>query len=151
MEATLRKVEEVIGAMDFGAHTTFSLMRAFPDIPQRTLEEYRSRAHKRIAQDSAERRNNRRAHALNREYGFLRQLVVERDSAKDAKERSLIDHAISRVQDRIAKTEGTYAPEKIEVVEREGWQELTAAELKSIKETGRLPDGRRAEDLDRMG
>lgn len=136
--------------MDFGA-TLADLQRGLPHIPRRTLEEYRIRAHKRLEQENAEERQLRRARGLRRNYKHRRALEVERAKAKDARERSLIDRSIATDEDRIAKMEGTFAPEKIEVVTRQGWEDLTPAELESIKKTGRLPDGRRAEDLDRVG
>ena len=150
VERILAEVEQVIDLMDFGA-TLIDLQRALPNIPKRTLEEYRIRAHKRLEQENAEQRNLRRAHARRRGYKHRRSLEVERDKAKDARERSLIDQAIAKDEVHLAKLEGTYAAEKIEVVTRQGWEDLTPAELESIKKTGRLPDGRRAEDLDRVG
>lgn|GEM_PF-3297977 len=150
MEKILAEVEQVMDLMDFGASLA-DLQRGLPHIPRRTLEEYRIRAHKRLEQENAEQRNLRRAHARRRNYKHRRSLEMERDKAKDAKERSLIDRAIATDEVILAKLEGTFAPEKIEVVTRQGWEDLTPAELESIRKTGRLPDGRRAEDLDRVG
>jgi len=150
VEKILAEVEQVMDLMDFGASLA-DLQRGLPHIPRRTLEEYRIRAHKRLEQENAEQRNLRRAHARRRNYKHRRSLEMERDKAKDAKERSLIDRAIATDEVILAKLEGTFAPEKIEVVTRQGWEDLTPAELESIRKTGRLPDGRRAEDLDRVG
>lgn len=86
---------------------------------------------------------------MDRNYAFLKTLLAERAKARGEKKRPF-ETRIADIEMQIAKLEGTFAPEKIEVAEERGWEDLTADELESIRRTGKLPDGRRVEELHHM-
>ena len=151
-------VSEIEALLDYGVGRS-QILKQFPQLPSRTVDEYMRQANDRIAEEHAEQRAKRRERALRRAYARLRQLIQDRDAFLggdqarkiEANPRLVpaIEHAISRVEIHIAKLEGTFAPEQLEIIKRQGWEDLSDAQLETVRKTGRLPGGVTAEDLER--
>lgn len=157
VEALLVEIETL---MDVGAGRS-ELLRAFPEIPPRTLDDYIRRADDRALEENAAKREMRRARGLRRQYNRMRELMTERAAAgpdpqkppgspaRDPKRLAEIDRAIDRIEDRIAKMEGTFAPEVIKIVRSGGFESMTPEQLRHVGKTGRLPAGFTSEDVAR--
>lgn len=156
MEKILSQVENLL---DFGV-TRSQIYDAIPDVSARTLDEYVKRANERAMIEGAEMREQRRHRQRRRIAGYIRdirQLIDpvdprsgQRLPAPEPAARARLYGELNKQETLLARIDGTLAPEKLEVVTRQGWDDLTPAELETIRKTGRLPDGRRAEDLDRV-
>lgn len=144
---------EVETLLDYGGGIS-ALMKSLPHVPKRTLEEYMAIAVARAQDENAARREARRPFALRRAYAQLRQLLIERDPPSgpkpDQRTKASIDLNVARVEERIARLEGTYAPEVLKVIKRTGWEDLTDDELDEFQRTGIPPARVNAEDLLRL-
>lgn len=155
MERILSEVETL---MDFGAGRS-AIIQAMPELPPRTVDEYMRRALDRAEEENEALRSSRRARALRRNYGYLRQLAADREAflegdsqrgiAKEPGRVVGVDHAIRGVETHIAKLEGTFTPQEVKIIKKQGWEDLKDDEIDNIIATGILPDGMTIEDLRR--
>ena len=117
-------------------------------IPPRTVEEYAKRVRTVWVADAAEERATRRERQIRRIAEHRRDLEIEREKAGDYREKAAKDHAIAKDEDLIAKIEGNFEPEKVEIISRVGWEDLSPESIeKIIAGKGKLPPGLTIEQL----
>lgn len=124
---------EIHAALDKGTEKSGSLT-----LPDRTLDFRMAKVREEWELEGQQEWATRRARQLRRLYASIRWLLGK-EKVKD----------VAPLERLVAQIEGNLAPIEITAVPRKGWDDLDAETLKQIKETGRLPPGITAEELDR--
>lgn len=109
-------------------------------MPPRTLDDYMHRVRAAWDEEGKQEAPTRRARQLRRLYGHIR-TMIQRGRYND----------LANMERLIAQVEGNLAPMKVETgPPKRGWDDLTDDELEAFRQTGKLPDGVSAEDLDKL-
>lgn len=128
--------EMLVGAVKREIHA--ALDKKGLTLPDRTLDFRMAKVREEWELEGQQEWSTRRARQLRRLYASIRYLLGK-EKVKD----------VAPLERLVAQIEGNLAPIEINTVPKKGWDDLDAETLKQIKETGRLPPGITAEDLDR--
>jgi hypothetical protein len=128
--------EMLVGAVKREIHA--ALDKKGMTLPDRTLDFRMAKIREEWELEGQQEWPTRRARQLRRLYASIRYLLGK-EKVKD----------VAPLERLVAQIEGNLAPIEITAVPKKGWDDLDADTLKQIKETGRLPAGITAEELDR--
>ncbi len=110
------------------------------EMPPRTLDDYMARVRAQWDEETKAEAPTRRARQLRRLYGHVR-TMLNRGRLND----------LANMERLIAQIEGNLAPIKVEETKpSRGWDSLSDDELEAFRQTGKLPEGMTAEDLEKL-